>query len=160
MAAWIEDAQILNGAKELHKNRSSLLQRTADVDDFLSDEKLSSVVLVAPKGFGKTLMLKLKRISLEEHDFKCLPSGIIVDRPRDRPPILASETLDLMERSENWETLWQLAVSIAVIKCYQDDMDVKNYLAELKKRPSDNATLAGILQNSLLISPFEISIIS
>ena len=81
MPAWVEDAQQLTELRDLSSSQSSVLLRTTEVEEFLSNLNLSSHALVAPKGFGKTLVLKLKRISLQENDYRCFPFSPIVDRP-------------------------------------------------------------------------------
>lgn len=84
MPAWVEDAQQLTELKDLSSSQSSVLLRTTEVEEFLSNLNLSSHALVAPKGFGKTLVLKLKRISLQENDYRCFPFSPIVDRPPEQ----------------------------------------------------------------------------
>ena len=86
---------------------------------------------MAPKGFGKTLVLKLKRISLQENDYRCFPLSPIVDRPSNKPPILPNEIINVLENSDNSETLWNIAFSICLIKGFQDDRDVHQQLEEL-----------------------------
>ena len=111
-----------------------VLLRTTEVEEFLSNQNLSSHALVAPKGFGKTLVLKLKRISLQENDYRCFPFSPIVDRPSNKPPILPNEIINVLENSDNWETLWNIAFSICLIKGFQDDRDVRQQLTELSNR--------------------------
>jgi hypothetical protein len=94
MPAWVEDAQQLTELKDLSNSQSSVLLRTTEVEEFLSNLNLSSHALVAPKGFGKTLVLKLKRISLQEDDYRCFPFSPIVDRPSNKPPILPNEIIN------------------------------------------------------------------
>lgn len=152
MSAWIEDAQIITEIKDLARNSTTILQKTADVDDFLSNADLTSAALVAPKGFGKTLIMKLKRVALQDDGYRCLPEGMILDRPRDRPPILAADILNFLEASENWETAWQIAFSLAVIKANRDDANV----VRLTKSLFVNDTVAqNLLENPTIETPFE-----
>lgn len=53
MPAWVEDAQQLTEFRDLSSSQSSVLLRTTEVEEFLSNLNLSSHALVAPKGFGK-----------------------------------------------------------------------------------------------------------
>ena len=71
MPAWVEDAQQITEIKELNSSQNSVLLRTAEVEEFLSNVTLPSHALIAPKGFGKTFVLKLKRISLQEANYRC-----------------------------------------------------------------------------------------
>ena len=133
MPAWVEDAQQLTELRDLSSSQGSVLLRTTEVEEFLSNLTLSSHALVAPKGFGKTLVLKLKRISLQENDYRCFPFSPIVDRPSNKPPILPNEIINVLENSDNWETLWNIAFSICLIKGFQDDRDVHQQLKDLLK---------------------------
>ena len=133
MPAMVEDAQQLTELRDLSNSQGSVLLRTTEVEEFLSNLTLSSHALVAPKGFGKTLVLKLKRISLQENDYRCFPFSPIVDRPSNKPPILPNEIINVLESSDNWETLWNIAFSICLIKGFQDDRDVHQQLTELLK---------------------------
>src|SRR5215475_7469465 len=131
MPAWVEDAQQLTELKDLSSSQGSVLLRTTEVEEFLSNLNLSSHALVAPKGFGKTLVLKLKRISLQESDYRCFPFSPIVDRPSNKPPILPNEIINVLESSDNWETLWNIAFSICLVKGLQDVGDVEQPRADL-----------------------------
>ena len=147
MPAWVEDAQQLTELRDLSSSQSSVLLRTTEVEEFLSNLNLSSHALVAPKGFGKTLVLKLKRISLQENDYRCFPFSPIVDRPSNKPPILPNEIINVLESSDNWETLWNIAFSICLIKGFQDDRDVHQQLEDLLKSNDLPQTLLNILSS-------------
>ena len=156
MPAWVEDAQQLTELRDLNSSQSSVLLRTAEVEEFLSNVSLSSHALVAPKGFGKTFVLKLKRISLQEHDYRCFPFSPIVDRPSNKPPILPNEIINVLENSDNWETLWNIAFSICLIKGFQDDQDVRQQLTELLELEDLPSTLITILTHPHITRPFDI----
>ncbi len=156
MPAWVEDAQQLTELRDLSSSQSSVLLRTTEVEEFLSNLTLSSHALVAPKGFGKTLVLKLKRISLQENDYRCFPFSPIVDRPSNKPPILPNEIINVLENSDNWETLWNIAFSICLIKGFQDDRDVHQQLEELLESKDLPPTLLNILTHPHITRPFDI----
>jgi hypothetical protein len=156
MPAWVEDAQQLTELRDLSGSQSSVLLRTTEVEEFLSNLTLSSHALVAPKGFGKTLVLKLKRISLQENDYRCFPFSPIVDRPSNKPPILPNEIINVLESSDNWETLWNIAFSICLIKGFQDDRDVHQQLEELLESKDLPPTLLNILTHPHITRPFDI----
>lgn len=156
MPAWIEDAQILTAIKDLNQSQRSLLKRTSDVDDFLFDHSLASSALVAPKGFGKTFVLKLKRISLQKLAINCLPHDLIVDRPKDQPPVFSQEILDLLALSENWETLWQIAIATALLKGHRTDDEAQSLLQEIQLKVSGNKTLEEIITTKNIDKPFEV----
>ncbi|MEM7694291.1 MAG: hypothetical protein AAF318_07555 [Pseudomonadota bacterium] len=156
MAAWIEDAQILAAGRELASAQNSLLLRTRDVETFLGQANLHSCALVAPKGFGKTFILKMKRVLLQNDSYRTLPSGVIVDRPKDRPPVLSQDVVALLEVSATWETIWQVAIAIALIKGHRDDKDGSAHLATLSTHFAETAPLNNILKNPYVEQPFEI----
>ena len=60
MPAWVEDAQQLTELRDLSNSQSSVLLRTTEVEEFLSNLNLSSHALVAPKGFGKTSRVEVE----------------------------------------------------------------------------------------------------
>ena len=156
MPAWVEDAQQLTELRDLSSSQSSVLLRTTEVEEFLSNLNLSSHALVAPKGFGKTLVLKLKRVSLQENDYRCFPFSPIVDRPSNKPPILPNEIINVLENSDNWETLWNIAFSICLIKGFQDDRDVHQQLKNCWKSKDLPPTLLNILTHPHITRPFDI----
>ncbi len=156
MPAWVEDAQQLTELRDLDSSQNSVLLRTAEVEEFLSNLNLSSHALVAPKGFGKTFVLKLKRISLQENDYRCFPYSPIVDRPSNKPPILPNEIINVLENSDNWETLWNIAFSICLIKGFQDDQDVHRQLTALLASDDLPPTLVTILTHPHITRPFDI----
>lgn len=156
MPAWVEDAQQLTELRDLDSSQNSVLLRTAEVEEFLSNLNLSSHALVAPKGFGKTFVLKLKRISLQESDYRCFPYSPIVDRPSNKPPILPNEIINVLENSDNWETLWNIAFSICLIKGFHDDQDVNRQLTALLASDDLPPTLVNILSHPHITRPFDI----
>jgi hypothetical protein len=156
MPAWVEDAQQLTELKDLSNSQNSVLLRTSEVEEFLSNVNLSSHALIAPKGFGKTFVLKLKRVSLQENDYRCFPFSPIVDRPSNKPPILPNEIINVLENSDNWETLWNISFSICLIKGFQDDRDVHQQLNELLEADDIPPTLLTILTHPHITRPFDI----
>jgi hypothetical protein len=142
--------------RDLNSSQNSVLLRTAEVEEFLSNVSLSSHALVAPKGFGKTFVLKLKRISLQDNDYRCFPLSPIVDRPSNKPPILPNEIIHVLESADNWETLWNVAFSICLIKGFQDDQDIRQQLADLLESNDLPSTLITTLTHPHITKPFDI----
>ncbi len=156
MPAWVEDAQQLTEARELTGSQNSVLLRTPEVEEFLSNVNLPSHALVAPKGFGKTFVLKLKRLTLQEAGYKCFPLSPIVDRPMNKPPILPDEKIDLLEHSDNWGTLWNIAFSLCLIKNLQEDPDIGRQLDGLLDQNTLPSALFTILTHPYINRPFDI----
>ena len=61
--AWVEDARNLDNAEQLLHSAHGILLETPAIGDFLRNETNKRIV-VAPKGYGKTFLLKSKRILL------------------------------------------------------------------------------------------------
>jgi len=156
MPAWVEDAQQLTEAKDLNSSQNSVLLRTPEVEEFLSNINLPSHALVAPKGFGKTFVLKLKRMSLQEAGYKCFPLSPIVDRPMNKPPILPDEKLDVLEQSDNWGTLWNIAFSLCLMKSLQEDQDLSKQLKHLLDQDNLPPALFTMITHPYINRPFDI----
>jgi class 3 adenylate cyclase len=156
VAAWLEDAQTLNDLRDIDANLTRILRRTRDIDLFLDGMPLSSAAIVAPKGFGKTLLLKLKRIAVQESRYVCLPKQTILDRPKTQPPILGSELADQLASSRTWEALWRLAFAMAVLKAEGDPDIVGSALSDEVVPAPYGGRLRAIFASRLADSPFEI----
>ena len=55
--AWVEDARNLDNAEQLLHSARGILLETPAIGDFLRNETNKRIV-VAPKGYGKTFLLK------------------------------------------------------------------------------------------------------
>ena len=80
MRAWTVDADDIRVAEDFDE---SLLHRTPEIDSLLNLDRDDKFIVVATKGFGKTLLLKAKRI-LYQRDGRatCLPAGNLLDKDR------------------------------------------------------------------------------
>src|SRR5262249_27556063 len=73
MRAWTVDADDIRVAEDFDE---SLLHRTPEIDSFLTPDRDDKFIVIATKGFGKTLLLKAKRILYQRESRPgCLPSG-------------------------------------------------------------------------------------
>ena len=79
MRAWTVDADDIRVAEDFD---ASLLHRTPEIDSFLSPDRDDKFIVIATKGFGKTLLLKAKRILYQGGSRAgCLPVGNLLDKP-------------------------------------------------------------------------------
>jgi len=79
MRAWTVDADDIRVADDFDE---SLLHRTPEIDAFLNSSRDDKFVVIGTKGFGKTLLLKAKRILYQrEGRAVCLPTGALLDKP-------------------------------------------------------------------------------
>jgi hypothetical protein len=112
MRAWTVDADDIRVAEDFEE---SLLHRTPEIDGFLTaDDKF---IVIGTKGFGKTLLLKAKRILYQREGHAiCLPSGNLLDKPIG-DKIFNRESLAFFSASPlPWAKLWLTAISVAVLK--------------------------------------------
>ena len=79
MRAWTVDADDIQVAEDFNE---SLLHRTPEIEGFLRSDRDDKCIVIGTKGFGKTLLLKAKRILYQrEGRAACLPTGALLDKP-------------------------------------------------------------------------------
>ena len=78
MRAWTVDADDIRVAEDFDE---ALLHRTPEIDNFLSLDRDDKFIVIGTKGFGKTLLLKAKRILYQRRGgTACLPAGNLLDK--------------------------------------------------------------------------------
>ena len=114
MRAWTVDADDIRVADDFDE---SLLHRTPEIDAFLATDRDDKFIVIGTKGFGKTLLLKAKRILYQrEGSAVCLPLGNLLDKPIG-DKIFSRETLNFFAASPlPWCKVWLTAISLAVLK--------------------------------------------
>ncbi len=114
MKAWTIDADDIRVADDLDE---SLLYRTPEIDDFLSNERDDKFVVIGTKGLGKTLLLKAKRVLYQRNGRAlCLPDGNLLDKPIG-DKIFGQEALQLFAASPLWwSKVWLIAIAVALLK--------------------------------------------
>lgn len=107
---WVEDAQQLDISEIDFDN---FVVKTSGVDDFMQKNKL---ILTAPKGYGKTLLLKLKyKASKEENkSIIFIPHNTPLDS-FDLPLGIPYKNLDSLEDRGIWEYLWEIAIGTSIV---------------------------------------------
>ena len=114
MRAWTVDADDVRVAEDFD---DALLHRTPEIDTFLNLDRDDKFIVIGTKGFGKTLLLKAKRI-LYQRDGRavCLPIGNLLDKPIG-DKILGKEALAFLSASSlPWSKLWLTAIAAATLK--------------------------------------------
>jgi class 3 adenylate cyclase len=131
MRAWTVDADDIRVAEDFD---DALLHRTPDIDAFLSPERDDKFVVIGTKGFGKTLLLKAKRILIQRAGQAiCLPSGSLLDKPIG-DKIFGRESIAFFEASPlPWAKAWLTAIALAVLKHAEalDDLRISVRLGAL-----------------------------
>ena len=134
MRAWTVDADDIRVAEDFDE---SLLHRTPEIDSFLNPDRDDKFIVIGTKGFGKTLLLKAKRI-LHQRDGRasCLPSGNLLDKPignkifgRDALAVFAASPLP-------WSQAWLAAIALATLK-HLDLLDGLKVGAKLGRMVAD-----------------------
>ena len=114
MRAWTVDADDIRVAEDFNE---SLLHRTPEIDGFLRSDRDDKFIVIGTKGFGKTLLLKAKRILYQrEGRAACLPTGVLLDKPIG-DKIFSRELLAFFVVSPlPWSKIWLSAISLATLK--------------------------------------------
>ena len=81
MRAWTVDADDIRVAEDFDE---SLLHRTPEIDGFLTPDRDDKFIVIGTKGFGKTLLLKAKRILYQRAGPRDLPAERQPARQADR----------------------------------------------------------------------------
>ena len=113
MRPWTVDADDIKIAEDFD---DGLLHKPPWIDGFLNagDDKF---IVVGTKGFGKTLLLKAKRIRLQRADgVLCIPENALLDKPIG-DKIFSKDQLALYAESTEWWTkVWLISIAAAVLK--------------------------------------------
>jgi hypothetical protein len=152
--AWVTDAQVLGDSKTVRKIEHAVLLRTNAVEQLLERSHRPSSALVAPKGFGKTFVLKVKRVALEGEKVHCLPQGNIVDRPFTGAPTLSHDQIALLSKSSAWQAIWAIAISFCVLRAAQES-SVREIL-DPDLSPIKSPVLRGLVDSSTISTPFQV----
>ena len=123
MRAWTVDADDIRVAEDFDE---SLLHRTPEIEGFLDPDRDDKFIVIGTKGFGKTLLLKAKRV-LDQRagNATCLPAGNLLDKPIG-DKIFGRESIALLGASPlPWSKLWLSAIALAVLKQAGADRDLK-----------------------------------
>ena len=114
MRAWTVDADDIRVAEDFDE---SMLHRTPEIDGFLRSDRDDKFIVIGTKGFGKTLLLKAKRILYQrEGRALCLPGGVLLDKPIG-DKIFSRELLAFFVFSPlPWSKIWLTAIALATLK--------------------------------------------
>jgi class 3 adenylate cyclase len=114
MRAWTVDADDIRVAEDFDE---ALLHRTPEIENFLSLDRDDKFIVIGTKGFGKTLLLKAKRI-LHQRKTRavCLPTSNLLDKPIG-DKIFGKDALAFFAASSlPWSKVWLTAIAAATLK--------------------------------------------
>ena len=114
MRAWTVDADDIRVAEDFDE---ALLHRTPEIDSFLTLDRDDKFIVIGTKGFGKTLLLKAKRIVYQRKTRAvCLPASTLLDKPIG-DKIFGRESLAFFAGSSlPWAKVWLTAITLATLK--------------------------------------------
>ncbi len=114
MRAWTVDADDIRVAEDFD---DSLLHRTPEIEGFLTPDRDDKFIVIGTKGFGKTLLLKAKRVLYQQGGTAiCLPVGNLLDKPIG-DKIFGRESIALFSASPlPWSKVWLSAIALTVLK--------------------------------------------
>src|SRR6185295_18891129 len=123
MRAWTVDADDIRVAEDFD---DALLHRTPEIDAFLTPDRDDKFIIIGTKGFGKTLLLKAKRVLYQRSgQATCLPSGNLLDKPIG-DKIFGRESIALFSASPlPWSKKWLSAIAMAALKHFDALDDIK-----------------------------------
>ena len=139
MRAWTVDADDIRVAEDFDE---SLLHRTPEIDGFLTPGRDDKFIVIGTKGFGKTLLLKAKRILYQREGHAiCLPHGNLLDKPIG-DKIFGREAIAFFAASPlPWSKVWLAAIAVTALKHVDEVEGLKV-----------NASLAGLIGDTQLHS--------
>lgn len=132
MSPWQVDASDLQH-HDVDDFEFSLLHSTNVIDRFLSDKNVDKLIIVATKGYGKTLLLQAKRLKLQQgrktsrSGIHMMPSNVLVDRPIATPSILSYDSLkQMIESPDYWKNVWLISIIVAILKHHAREVELKS----------------------------------
>ena len=116
MKPWVVDAKDIE-PEDLDQFHGQLLHLNSQIADFLDPSSTEEMLVIAPKGFGKTLLLKAKRQSMRQRYGTMLPERALVDKPSANPDLMSHREYGAVRETEAyWKALWSIALTLAVEK--------------------------------------------
>lgn len=122
---------------------------TPQIDDFISSNKY---IVAAPKGYGKTLLLKYRRLgNIEKYsgqEVLMIPTNSEIDLFDNAIPF-DDHFKDFLKSQAEWENLWQVSIGFSLIVNYaiaiKDYEFISEFLDSFKLRGGRLSFLASVL---------------
>lgn len=154
MQAWNYEADQIRTDELL--NKKDIVSNQA-IDEFLSSKKdHNKFFLVAPKGLGKTLILKVKsksnRDSCSEMNCVFIPKTELVEKIQITPISISYEKFEIFTRLSTWLQIWDICLTLTICKHF-------NYRIPetFEKILNDSISVSDVLNTILLDWKFFIS---
>jgi hypothetical protein len=145
---WIIDARELDINEPLDRDQ---VFSTPAIEDFLEYDNKTKTVVAAPKGYGKTLLIKYKRHSYEDRAHLLIPQNTLVDvGPGTAPALSRDQVAYVLQEQDFWATIWEVSIALSLIKHHRPH-------GPLDPLPrSDSDALNTISGDPHLLTPFQI----
>jgi class 3 adenylate cyclase len=150
MRAWTVDADDIRVVEDFDE---ALLHRTPEIDSFLSLDRDDKFIVIGTKGFGKTLLLKAKRILYQRKTRAvCLPTSTLLDKPIG-DKVFGKDALTFFGASSlPWSKVWLTAIAAATLK-HLDQTGGLKVNARLARLLAD-APLRGVIDHFVRLLDF------
>jgi hypothetical protein len=117
MQVWSFEADQIQPDDQL---RPSDIVSNEAIDEFLRNRNdANKFFLVAPKGLGKTLILKVKSKSIRaegKSGFHCIPEGPLVEKVVIEQTSLSFEDFAQFEKFSVWQKIWKVCLTLTICK--------------------------------------------
>src|SRR3954465_9619462 len=149
MRPWIIDARELDINEPVERDQ---ILSTPSIEDFLDFDNKNKTVVAAPKGYGKTLLIKYKRHSFEDRGYLLIPQNTMVDiGPGTAPSLSRDQVAYMLDEQDFWATIWEVAIALSLIKHHRAQSSGPD-----DPLHSDIDALGSIVNDARLMTPFQI----
>jgi len=129
-------------------NLDDLILNTNEISEFLKSSNYKKMFLVAPKGHGKTLILKVKSqiFRNENSSFKFIPEDRLTERFDKISLSLSKEDFNKFQRVDQWDKTWELCILCRILIRFGIDLppEIVNHIGYASDL---SEILVGFLQN-------------
>lgn len=125
LSAWNFDANSIRPADISEPYIDSLLVTNPPIADYLDIERDSKYFIVAPKGYGKTLLMKAKSYKLRntlKTNVVFVPKNQLCENLSTYKPRISLEELNQFKDRQTWEEMWQMCFLVLIIKRISPDL--------------------------------------
>lgn len=147
-AYWMADAASIDASSfDIEK----YITITPLIHEFISSNKF---IVAAPKGYGKTLLLKYKRIHNQKRYEKIesldIPKNADIDSFENAAPF-DKNFQSYLESVSAWETLWQIAIGLSLIinhsMVQKDGLDfISDFLVDFRAQQNKLSSLISLTE--------------
>jgi hypothetical protein len=143
---WIVDANEVD-IEYIFDEDNSFLHLNNDIRHFLEVDNKATTIVIAPKGYGKTLLLMAKCKSVRNENLyrHVIPSDeSLIDQPFGLAYVVNGNGKDdIRDKVDYWHTLWQIAFGVTIAK----ETGGLDYLLTEKRDRRISQVLYGVLKD-------------